>query len=381
MWTAMMEHAPGLAASPTARYTLNWEEAESALGFRVAAAYWCGHDSEVDGVPAISALIPPASWTIVMSFGVVSIDLGIVGRPVLSAIALWVAALVWLLLVVVLAAPLAFRRGRFRRDTRTPVVIASVAATAVLGTRLAIGDHPVVAAALLAVAAVGWVLLLPPILRHWRTPTTGIFFVVGVATDSMALLSATLAVAFRAGWLLWAAALLLLVGLTLYVVTAARFDLRQLLTGHGDHWIAGGALAIAALCAGKITQSAGALGLFTPLHQALTVGTLVIWALAVAWIVPLVITEVVRPRFTYDVRRWATVFPFGMYAACSVSVGQVTGLPGITATGRTATWAAVAITLLVLTGLIRQVARISRTPEPRSDRAAEPGLDHPSPLG
>jgi hypothetical protein len=70
-----------------------------------------------------------------------------------------------------------------------------------------------------------------------------------------------------------------------------------------------------------------------------------------------------------------------MYAACSVTVGQATGLTGITAAGRTATWAAVAITLLVLTGLIRQVARISRTPEPRSDRAAEPGLDHPSPLG
>jgi tellurite resistance protein TehA-like permease len=320
-------------------------------------------------VPAISALIPPPSWTIVMSFGVLSIDLGIVGQPALSAATLIIAAAVWLLLVVVLAAPLVYEPDRFRRETRAPVVIASVAATAVLGTRLAISDLPVVAAVLLAIAAVGWVLLLPPVLRHWRTPTTGIYFVVGVATDSTALLGATLAVAFRAGWLLWAAALLLLVGLALYVVTAVRFDLRQLLTGHGDHWIAGGALAIAALCAGKITQGAAALGMFTRLHQALTVSTLVIWGLAVTWIVPLVVAEIVRPRFAYDVRRWATVFPFGMYAACSVTVGQVTGLTGITAAGRTATWAAVAITLLVLTG-IRHVVLISRTPEPRTDRVS-----------
>jgi hypothetical protein len=318
---------------------------------------------EVDRVEPISAVIPPASWTIVMSFGVVSIDLGIVHRTVLSAITLWFAAAVWLLLVVVLAAPLAYQRGRFRREARTPVVLASVAATAVLGTRLATTDH-VVAAALLAVAAIGSVLLVPPVLRYWKTPTTGVSFILGVATDGVALLGATLSVAFRAGWLLWAAALLLLLGLVFYVVTLARFDLRQLVTGHGDHWIAGGALAISALCAGKITQAAGALGLFTRLHQVFTIGTFVLWVLAVAWILPLLVTEVVRPRLAYDVRRWATVFPFGMYAACSVTVGQVTGLSGITAFGRAGTWVALGITLLVLTGLIRHVLHTYRAEEP-----------------
>jgi hypothetical protein len=33
---------------------------------------------------------------------------------------------------------------------------------------------------------------------------------------------------------------------------------------------------------------------------------------------PLIISEIIRPRLSYDVRRWATVFPFGMYAACSL---------------------------------------------------------------
>jgi tellurite resistance protein TehA-like permease len=298
-------------------------------------------------------VIPPASWTIVMSCGVVSIDLHTVHQPVLSAILLWFATAVWLVLVVVLAAPLAGRRGD-RRGATSPVVLASVAATAVLGTRLALEDDRV-AAVLLVIAAIGWVLLVPPVLRHWTTPTTGISFVLGVATDGLALLSATLAVACRAGWLLDAAALLLLLGLAFYAFTVTRFDLRQLLLGHGDHWIAGGALAIAALAAGRITEAARTLGRFAPLNQLFTVGTLVLWCLAVAWLLPLIVTECVRPRLVYDVRRWATVFPLGMYAACSVVVGQVTGLVAISSIGPAGTWVAVGATLLALAGLVRRI--------------------------
>ena len=44
-------------------------------------------------------------------------------------------------------------------------------ATAVLGTRLAMQDYHVAAAALLAVSGAGWALLLLPVLRHWKTPT------------------------------------------------------------------------------------------------------------------------------------------------------------------------------------------------------------------
>src|SRR4051794_26287591 len=196
----------------------------------------------------------------------------------------------------------------------------------------------------------------------------------------MALLGATLAVPFRAGWLLGVAAVLLLLGLAFYVVTAARFDLRQLTSGHGDHWIAGGALAISALCAGRITEAARALDRFTALHQAFTVATLVLWCLAVAWVLPLAVAEILRPRLGYDVRRWATVFPFGMYAACSTTVGQVAGLPAITTLGRAGTWVAVAITLLVLAGLIRHILR---APWPRGTRPRSPAGERSrtSPVG
>jgi tellurite resistance protein TehA-like permease len=214
------------------------------------------------------------------------------------------------------------------------------------------GYH-VAAAALLALAGVGWARLLIPVLRHWKTPTVGVSFVLSVATEGLAVLGATLAVSYRAGWLVGAAVLALLLGLAFYVFTAARFDLRELLTGRGDHWVAGGALAISALAAGKITEGAAALGQFSYQHQALTTGTLVLWCLAMVWLFPLITGEVLRPRLTYDVRRWATVFPLGMYAACSFVTGQVIRITGIADFGHVWTWAAFTVSLLALAGLLR----------------------------
>jgi tellurite resistance protein TehA-like permease len=292
-----------------------------------------------------------------MASGVVSIDLYADHQPVLSAMVFSFATAVWLLLAVVLAAPLVYQRGRFAQEAGSPATIASVAATAVLGVRFAAQGYHVAAAVLLAVAGIGWAVLVGPPLRHWETPTVGISFVVGVATDGLALLSATLAIVFRAGWLVSAAVVLLLLGLALYVFTAARFDLRQLLTGMGDHWIAGGALAISALAAGVITEAAGTLGRFSPEHQVLATGTLVLWCLALAWVPALLGCEAVRPRLKYDLRRWATVFPLGMYAACSFTVGQVAGISGISRFGQLETWVAVAATVAVLAGLVRQIWR------------------------
>ena len=301
-----------------------------------------------------------------MASGVVSIDLRADHQSVLSAILLWFAAATWLFLAVVLAAPLVYQRGRFAREASSPVSLAAVAATTVLGTRLAMQGYHAAAAALLPVAGIGWAILLVPVLRHWKIPTTGISFVAGVATDGLALLGATLSAAYRAWWLLSVAALLLLLALALYVFTLARFDLRQLLLGQGDHWIAGGALAISALSAGVITEAAASLGRFSRQHQALTTSTLVLWCLAMAWLPPLIISELVRPRLSYDVRRWATVFPLGMYPACSFTVGRVTGIAGITRFGQVGTWVAVAATLIALAGLLRHVRRAWPPRPPRA---------------
>ena len=74
-----------------------------------------------------------------------------------------------------------------------------------------------------------------------------------------------------------------------------------------------------------------------------------------AWLPVLVVSEVIRRRLGYDIRRWATVFPLGMYAACSITVGQVARVSGITGFGRVWAWVALAATLLALAGLFLRV--------------------------
>jgi tellurite resistance protein TehA-like permease len=319
--------------------------------------------SLVPGPPGVKRAlgeIPPASWAVVMGAGIVSIDLYSVHQPVLSAIMLWFAAGVWL----VLGMRLVYRRDRFVQEASSPAAFTGVAGTAVLGTRFALQDYHAAAVALLAVSGVGWALLIVPVLRHWKTPTAGLSFVLSVATEGFAVLAATLAVSYRAGWLLTAAAAGLLAGLGFYVFTAARFDLRELINGHGDQWVAGGALAISALAAARVTEAGGALRQFSEEHSALTAGTLVLWCLAMAWLLPLVTAEVLRPRLGYDVRRWATVFPLGMYAACSFATSQVTGINGITGFGQVWTWVAFAASLLALAGLAVTAGRCCAVSRP-----------------
>ena len=178
-------------------------------------------------------------------------------------------------------------------------------------------------------------------------------FLLTVATQGLAVLAATVAVRYGAAWLLVAAVAALILGLAFYIVTVTRFALRQLLTGHGDQWVAGGALAISALAFAKITKTDDALGRLTSLHGFLDAAALVLWCLAMLWLGPLIAAEALRPRLSYDVRRWATVFPLGMYAACSFAVGQVTGITGIGVFARAWTWLAITVSLFVLAGLIR----------------------------
>jgi tellurite resistance protein TehA-like permease len=311
-------------------------------------------------VKQLLAAIPAASWTVVMGTGIVSIGLYSDHQLVLSAITVWFAAVIWLLLAVVTGARLVCQRDWFAREARSPALLTAVAGTAVLGTRLAVQDYRAAAAVLLAVSGAGWALLLPPVLRHWKTPTAGMSFVPGVASDGLAVLGATLATAYRAGWLLSAAVLALFLGLGFYLLTVVRFDVGELFAGHGDQWVAGGALAISALAAGKITEAASALGRFTGLHQVLETGTLVLWCLAMLWLFPLITGEVLRPRLSYGAGRWATVFPLGMYAVCSAVTGQVTGITGIASFGRVWIWVAFAVCLVVLAGLCRQAWPVLR---------------------
>jgi tellurite resistance protein TehA-like permease len=62
----------------------------------------------------------------------------------------------------------------------------------------------------------------------------------------------------------------------------------------------------------------------------------------------------VHPRLGYDVRRWSTVFPVGMYAACSFVVGTAARVGGITDFARVWVWVGFALWLVVFAAMLRR---------------------------
>ena len=72
------------------------------------------------------------------------------------------------------------------------------------------------------------------------------------------------------------------------------------------------------------------------------------------WLPVLLVAELRWPRLRYNVRRWSTVFPVGMYAACSFVIATLTHASGITDFARVWVWVAVAVWLVVFAGMLRR---------------------------
>ncbi len=299
--------------------------------------------------------IPVYSGAIVMGTGIVSVALFLDGHETLSRILLVIAAIVWVALGVVLADRVLRDRAHFRRESHSPGALTGVAGTGVLGVRIVLlGGWDWAGIALLVIALVLWLVLLSPVLRNWVVPTIGASFILTVSTESIALLAAVLAPSEHARWLLDAALIPFVLGLVFYLFVVARFDFRQLAVGRGDHWVSGGALAISTVVAGRITIAAKTLGMFRPDHGTFQNVALGLWVATILWLPVLVAAEMLYPRLRYDVRRWSTVFPVGMYAACSFIVGKAATESGITGFARIWVWVAAVVWVVVFAGMLHR---------------------------
>jgi tellurite resistance protein TehA-like permease len=242
----------------------------------------------------------------------VSVALGVVGAAV----------------YVVLAARLAVGVARDPRDTaerlREPAVfglLTFVAATNVLGTRGQLADARGLALALGAVAFAAWLVLAPAAVRvagrlgpdRRRRMARGDWLNLVVATQSLAIAAGearwTGNAIPDAGDALWA------LGLVFYVALVADVRRRALEAWRAprrhtpDTWIVMGALAISTL-AGAVLHVGG-----VPKAT---------WALATVGYAGLLALEVrvaLARAAPPASGRWSTVFPLGMYAACSHAVG------------------------------------------------------------
>ncbi|MFD5626128.1 tellurite resistance/C4-dicarboxylate transporter family protein [Streptomyces sp. NPDC127072] len=314
-------------------------------------------------MPAISQLRawwaerPPAAGAAVMASGIISVGLRLTGHETLSRVALVLAAVAWLALAADFTVRLLRERTRWATEAGTPAGLTAVAATTVLGTRLSLLGWQEVAGALLALSAVLWPVLLLLVVRHWSRRMPGGVFLVCVATQGLSVLGATLAAAVGADWLAHAALVLFWLGIALYGVAFVHFDIREVVTGAGDHWIAGGALGISALAGAQLVAAHNADAFLwngddNGVLRAVTTALLV---LGLALCCVLAAAEA-RPRLRYDARRRVTVFSLGMTAAATLSVSAALGVPWLRNLGEVLLWIAVALWLLAATGAVRSAA-------------------------
>ncbi|MDH6517030.1 tellurite resistance protein TehA-like permease [Streptomyces sp. SAI-135] len=310
---------------------------------------------------------PPAAGAAVMATGIISVGLHLSGHETLSRVTLVLACAAWLGLAAEFVSRLLRERARWVADAGTPGALTAVAATTVLGTGLSVLGRQTLAEALLALSALLWPPLIVLVVGHWKRRMPGGVFLCCVATQGLAVLGATLAAAESAAWLAHTALVLFWLGLVLYGVALFHFDLRQVLRGPGDQWIAGGALAISALAGSKLIAADSArlylwndddLGVL----RAVTVALLV---LDLAWYAVLLAAECVRPRLRYDVRRWATVFPMGMTAAATLSVAAAVDIPWLRTPGEVLLWISVAAWLAVAAGAVDSARAALRSTAPR----------------
>ncbi|MFC0080835.1 tellurite resistance/C4-dicarboxylate transporter family protein [Aciditerrimonas ferrireducens] len=322
-------------------------------------------------LPRAIATLDPGYFAYVMATGIVSIGTRLLGYDLLSEVLLGFAGAGFAVLLVAYVLRLVLYPAFIRQDARNPSVSMAfftlVAGSDVLGTRLVMADHPLIAFALACGAALLWLLLtygLPsymvagaqrPVLREF----SGTWLIWVVGTQSLAIISSALVPKAPSLWLrselpvfavcFWG------LGVMLYVVLIVIILLRLLTievtpTEMGPaYWIAMGATAISVRAAAGILalRDQGAVVLVSVIRPFVTGISVVLWSFGTWWIPLLVLFGVWRHLIRryplqYEPRLWSMVFPLGMYTVASFSLGQVHGLEFMASVAKVWVWVGVA---------------------------------------
>jgi len=212
------------------------------------------------------------------------------------------------------------------------------------------------------VAAIGWAYLVPTLIMVRRTRpqplehAAGLWLLWPVALFSVAVGASLMSryAHFEPAAMAVLAPALWTVGLVLYLPLCVTLVGRLLLVAvplrqlGPSYWITMGAAALAALTASLIASDPATrvqLPAFLPLAKAAGPG---LWFLATA-LLPMVIgitavRTLRRQRLQGAPKElWVAVFPAGMYALASFTLGTTTGFSWLLPVGRVAIWAAVAV--------------------------------------
>lgn len=338
-------------------------------------------DRRSAAVTAGVAALHPGYFALVMATGIVSIAMRNHQAIALSVVLLWLAGIEYVALIALnLWRAVAFR-AEFADDLSDPGrafgLFTFVAATDVLGTRLAVDAHHGAALVLLAAGWLAWLVLgyLVPwtaVLSQPRRPVladaNGTWFIWVVASQSVAVLAAALEPALGTGRreLALLAVFSWSVGVFLYaaagIFVAARMLLYPLrpedLTP--PYWVAMGATAITVVAGARIVQMADAP--MVAATRGLIAGTSVIfWAFG-SWLIPPLIAAGIwrhllrRVPLRYEAPLWSVIFPLGMYGVAGQYLGHADKLPIVEAIGSDESWIAVAAWAVTFVAMLHHLA-------------------------
>ncbi len=317
---------------------------------------------------AISTL-NPGYFALTMGTGIVSVSVDEHGLRGASRTMMVLTAVTWVVLVVLTLIRIARHRDRIRRDFKDPRrgfgYFTFTAATGVLGVVLLLEGHRAWAVPMLVIAAVSWFILgyvvpwtavLHPTHRPTLPGANGTWFIWAVASQSVAVLAATLEPSMQGyadelGLLSvfsWAVGCVLYAGVAMLV--AARLMLYPL--GPEDavpaYWISMGATAITVLAGSKVVLIGESGAPMVSATKELAAGTSVIFWVFGTWLIPVLLAAgywrhvTHRLPLRYDATLWSIIFPLGMYSVASRFLGspQVDDLPIVERVGDIGGWVA-----------------------------------------
>lgn len=334
--------------------------------------------------------LTPGYFALVMASGIISVGMRLHEQIAVSVALLVVCAVAFVVLVVLNLCRVAAHRDALVSDFTDPArgfgFFTFIAGGNVLGVRLTMDGHRVLAAVLLAVGLVAWLLLgyvIPwtSLLGRAERPllikANGTWFIWVVAAQSVAASAATLQPRAPRGLqnpLAVVAVFSWSVGMCLYAAVGVMVSLRLLLYElrptdlSPPYWVAMGACAITVLAGARIVEMVN-----TPMVAAargLVAGvSLSIWAFA-TWLVPVLVaagwwrhrTHGVPLR--YEPSLWSMVFPMGMYAVAATNLSDADHLPLVGLVGAVGIWFAFAVWCLVMAGMLADFARAAVSPVP-----------------
>jgi tellurite resistance protein TehA-like permease len=326
--------------------------------------------------------LTPGYFALVMASGIISVGMRMHDHVGLSVLLLVVCAASFVLLLALTGWRLIAHRDAVVADLTDPArgfgFFTFIAGGNVLGVRLAMDGHSAVAAVLLGVGLVAWLLLgyvIPwtAVLSRAERPVlsraNGTWFIWVVAAQSVAASAATLQPGLPGlrSALAVVAVFSWSVGMCLYAAVGVMVSLRLLLYElrptdlSPPYWVAMGACAITVLAGARVVEMTD-----TPMVEAargLVAGvSLSIWAFA-TWLIPVLVAagwwrhRTHRVPLRYEPSLWSIVFPLGMYAVAAAYLSRADHLPLVGVVGAVGIWVAFAVWSVVFVAMLTSFAR------------------------